>query len=66
MEGKRNLARRKVSRRYEASRLEDQVWALAYEQVWPWLHRIPKESGATSSQKPAVASQAAVELARSA
>jgi hypothetical protein len=29
---------RRIVRRYEASRLEDQLWALAFEQVWP-LHR---------------------------
>lgn len=36
MEGKRQ---RRVTRCYQANRIEDQLWALAYEQIWPLLRR---------------------------
>jgi hypothetical protein len=39
MEGKRNSSLRSVTRRFEPHRLEEQVWAMAYEQVWPLLRR---------------------------
>lgn len=40
MDGKRRLLRRRIERRFEGSRLEDEVWALAYEQIWPLLRKI--------------------------
>jgi hypothetical protein len=39
MEDNHLVAERSVQRRFEAHRLEDQLWALAYEQVWPLLRR---------------------------
>jgi hypothetical protein len=39
MEGRRDLSLRRLSHRYEPHRLEEQVWALAYEQIWPSLRR---------------------------
>lgn len=37
MDGKRNSRERRLTRCYQASRIEDEVWILAYEQVWPLL-----------------------------
>jgi hypothetical protein len=35
---------RRIVRRYEATRLEDQLWALAFEQVWPLLRKVASQS----------------------
>jgi len=40
MDGKRVSLGRRIERRFEGSRVEDQVWTLAYEQVWPVLRAI--------------------------
>lgn len=40
MEGKRSGGRRKLRRVSEPNRLEDQVWALAYEQIWPLVRKV--------------------------
>lgn len=42
MEGRRNPILCTVTRRYEPHRLEEQVWALAYEQVSPLFRRTSK------------------------
>lgn len=39
MEGSQCVNGRRISRRCERHRLEEEVWALAYEQVWPLLRR---------------------------
>jgi hypothetical protein len=39
MEDNHHVPERSVQRRFEAHRLEDQLWALAYKQVWPLLRR---------------------------
>jgi hypothetical protein len=39
MEDNRNVPERSLRRRFEAHRLEDQLWALAYEHVWPVIRR---------------------------
>jgi hypothetical protein len=39
MEGKRKTRARRLKRCYQCSRLEDQLWAMAYEQVWPLVRR---------------------------
>ena len=35
MEGKQRTRERRWKRCYQCSRLEDELWAMAYEQVWP-------------------------------
>jgi len=65
MEGKRNARMLAVSRRYEPNRLEDAVWAIAYEQVWPILRRRIDRLRLADEQQTAVARSAAT-LARSA
>lgn len=39
MEGKRYSSERRVTRCYQANRIEDELWAMAYEQIWPLLRR---------------------------
>ena len=39
MERRRNAGQRRLSREYESNRLEEQVWAAAYELLWPLLRR---------------------------
>ena len=41
---------RPVQRRYECHRLEEQLWSLAFQQVWPVIRKKPKASGAPSNQ----------------
>ena len=49
MDGKRNSSLQSVTRRYEPHRLQEQVWALAYEQIWPVLRRSLKSSRTAES-----------------
>jgi hypothetical protein len=39
MEDKRRALERPLQRALETNRLEDQLWTLAYERVWPVLRR---------------------------
>lgn len=43
MEGKRKTRDRRLKRCYQCSRLEDQLWAMAYEHVWPLVRRALRE-----------------------
>jgi hypothetical protein len=49
MDGKRNSSLQSVTRKYEPHRLEEQVWAMAYEQIWPVLRRGLKRSRTAES-----------------
>jgi hypothetical protein len=39
MEGRKSSRGRRLSRCYQCSRLEEQLWATAYEQIWPVVRR---------------------------
>jgi len=39
MEGKAKARDRRLKRCYQCNRLEDQLWAMAYEHVWPVVRR---------------------------
>jgi hypothetical protein len=39
MEGKAESTDRRLKRCYQCNRLEDQLWATAYEHVWPLVRR---------------------------
>ena len=56
MDGNQCVKGRRLSRRCERSRLEEEVWALAYQQVWPLLRR---GLNASEHQRSADAQQAA-------
>ena len=43
MEVKQDLGRRRLSRRSEPNRLEDEVWALAYEEIWPLFGKVVRK-----------------------
>jgi hypothetical protein len=64
MEDKRECKGRRLSRRYEPNRVEEEVWALAYEQVWPMIRRVlsrkhpPEESEIPSTVSANVARSA--------
>jgi len=45
MEDNRTAPERALQRRFEANRLEDQLWALAYEHVWPQIRRSLQPTG---------------------
>jgi hypothetical protein len=36
---------RPLQRSFERQRLEEQLWSLAYQQVWPVIRKKPKASG---------------------
>ncbi len=39
MEGRQRTGERELKHCYQCSRLEDELWAMAYEQVWPLVRR---------------------------
>jgi hypothetical protein len=40
-----------VQRCYERHRMEEQLWSLAYQQVWPVIRKKPRASGAQTNQR---------------
>ena len=63
MDGPRKSRRLRITRCHETNRLEDQVWALAYEQIWPVIRQALEGKRAHLETEP---EQAANEAARSA
>ena len=59
MEGKRRAPQRVLSRACEANRLEEQVWILAYEQIWPLVRQAVKRKPAELEEPPGLARPAA-------
>jgi hypothetical protein len=60
MDGKPGGVRRKLRRASEPNRLEDQVWTLAYEQIWPLVRKVLR------SHEPAVLDEPGQRLAETA
>jgi len=50
MEEKGKAQERRLRRQFECSRLEEQLWATAYEQVWPEIRKSIKESAGPGRQ----------------
>jgi hypothetical protein len=50
MEDKRKAPERTLQRHFECSRLEDQLWAMAYEQIWPVVRKSLKRSAGPGRQ----------------
>lgn len=46
MDGSQCIKGRRVSRQCETNRLEEELWALAYEKLWPVLRRALSQSQA--------------------
>ena len=42
MEGSRSSREFHVKREFESNRLEEEVWRLAYEQLWPQVRHRPE------------------------
>lgn len=58
--------RRRIVRRFEATRLEDSVWALAYEQVWPLLRKVLRASRPSVPAEASAIAPDSASIARSA
>jgi hypothetical protein len=50
MEDKGKAPERMLQRGFECSRLEEQLWAMAYEQIWPMIRRSLKRSAGPGQQ----------------
>jgi hypothetical protein len=66
MERRRKFRGRRIVRRYEATRLEDQLWALAFEQVWPLLRKVVSQSRPLSPAESCAQSTTSAPIGRSA
>lgn len=55
MDRQKNFRKRVVRRRHVANRLEEDLWALAYEQVWPLFCQAV--SGRSRARSPGEASR---------
>jgi hypothetical protein len=50
MEDKGNAPERTLQRGFECSRLEEQLWAMAYEEIWPVIRRSLKRSAGSDQE----------------
>jgi hypothetical protein len=64
MDRRKKFQKRVVCRRYEVSRLEDQLWALAYEQVWQLIRKAVNEGRPTTSAGSSMLSVGSAPIAR--
>ena len=62
MEDNRKEPVRTLQRLFECNRLEEQLWAIAYEQLWPVVRRSLKRAG--DSRQRRRGPRAAVPIAR--
>lgn len=53
MEGDCDEKMRSLSRRSEVNRLEEEIWGLVYEQIWPVIRRAakPRQSAPQEASK---------------
>jgi hypothetical protein len=59
MEDNRRARECKLTRCYECSRLEDELWKAAYEQIWPVVRRgWSRRRGAAAEGRPRARKQA--------
>lgn len=63
MEDRRESPVRPVCRCYQCHRLEEQLWALAYEQVWPVIRRALSEPRAARGGDRHVGSRSSARMA---
>lgn len=63
MEDNRRARECKLTRCYECSRLEDEVWKAAYEQIWPLVRRALSKRRAQAAQGAPMARQRATSVA---
>jgi hypothetical protein len=58
MEERGKAPERSLQRQFECSRLEEQLWATAYEQVWPVIRKSIKRSAGPGRQAEQPSSEA--------
>jgi len=58
MEEKGKAPERTLQRCFECSRLEEQLWAMAYEQIWPVIRHSLKRSASQGRQTPQLGTEA--------
>jgi len=64
MEGKRRPVKRTLRRVHVVSRLEEDLWTLVYEQLWPWT--VPKAKPGPARVRPLSAAFSSTTFARGA
>jgi hypothetical protein len=64
MGDERKAQDRALQRSYEGHRLEEQLWSLAYQEVWRTIRKQPKANGAHSERRRCERSRLIPELAR--
>lgn len=64
MDGHRGLRSRSIGRRVEANRFEEELWTLAYEQIWPQLREVVNHSRPASQKKSHSRARGAASTAR--
>jgi hypothetical protein len=53
MEGKRKSPNaRELRRCYHCNRYEEELWALAYGEIWPVIRRSPSEEASSNADQP--------------
>lgn len=57
MDGKPESGGRSVTRRFEGSRIEDEIWAVAFGQIWPLLREAMQRVPPTPLKEPQKASR---------
>lgn len=51
MEGKRKRAGRALRRSHECSRLQEQLWTRAFEEIWPLIRRLMQRQPAVCDEQ---------------
>ena len=64
MDGCRALRSRRIERRVEAARFEEELWALAYEQVWPRFREVVNHLQPSSQNKSPPRTRGTTSIAR--
>jgi hypothetical protein len=52
MEDNRKVPERTLLRGFEGNRLEEQVWAMAYEHIWPLVYKTLKRQAELRQRQP--------------
>jgi hypothetical protein len=64
MVGERKALDRALQRSYERHRLEEELWSLAYRQVWPTIRQKPKAKDAQTKRRHGERSRRIPEISR--
>jgi hypothetical protein len=64
MAGERKALDRALQRSYELHRLEEELWSLAYQHVWPAIRKKPKAKDAQTKRRHGERSRMIPEISR--